>query len=87
MKHELGRLAGPGKLAERAGTLLNDGKPLEAIHLAEVALAAEPGHRPSLEIYIAAHRRLLAESAPKNRWFLYWLTGEIADAERRLAAS
>jgi len=84
---ELGRLAGPGKLAERAGALLAEGRPLEAIHLAEVALAAEPGHRLSLEIYIAAHRRLLAESPPKNRWFLYWLTGEIEDAERRLAAS
>jgi len=84
---ELGRLAGPVKLADRAGALLREGKLLEAIHLAEVALAAEPGHRPSLEIYIAAHRRLLAESAPKNRWFLYWLTGEIEDAERRLNAS
>jgi alkyl sulfatase BDS1-like metallo-beta-lactamase superfamily hydrolase len=84
---EIGRLAGPGRLADRARTLLGEGKPLEAIHLTEVALAAEPGHRPSLEIYIAAHRQLLAESAPKNRWFLYWLTGEIEDAERRLAAS
>jgi glyoxylase-like metal-dependent hydrolase (beta-lactamase superfamily II) len=84
---ELGRLAGPGPLAERARSLLGEGKPLEAIHLAEVALAAEPDHRPSLEVYTAAHRRLLAESSPKNRWFLYWLTGEIEDAERKLAAS
>jgi glyoxylase-like metal-dependent hydrolase (beta-lactamase superfamily II) len=84
---EIGRLAGPGPLAQRAGVLLGEGKPLEAIHLTEVALAAEPGHAEALKVYIAAHRRLLAESAPKNRWFLYWLTGEIEDAERRLAAS
>ncbi|HEX4507571.1 MAG TPA: MBL fold metallo-hydrolase [Alphaproteobacteria bacterium] len=84
---ELGRLAGPGPLADRAQVLLGEGKPLEAIHLAEVALAAEPAHRRSLETYLAAHRMLLAESPPGNRWFLYWLAGEIADAERRLAAS
>jgi glyoxylase-like metal-dependent hydrolase (beta-lactamase superfamily II) len=84
---ELGRIAGPDRLAGRAQALLGEGKKLGAIHLAEVALAAEPGHRLSLETYIAAHRQLLAESPPKNRWFRHWLTGEIEDAERRLAAS
>jgi glyoxylase-like metal-dependent hydrolase (beta-lactamase superfamily II) len=74
---ELGRIAGPYALAMRGREFLLEAKPLDAIHLAEIALAAAPGHRPALELYRDAHKKLLAESAPKNRWFLYWLKGEI----------
>jgi alkyl sulfatase BDS1-like metallo-beta-lactamase superfamily hydrolase len=81
---ELGRLAGPDRLTARGRALLQEGKSLDAIHLAEVALAAEPEHRASLELYRDAHTRLLAESAPKNRWFQYWLKGEIDETEKKL---
>jgi glyoxylase-like metal-dependent hydrolase (beta-lactamase superfamily II) len=83
---ELGRLAGPEALAGRGSELLEAHQPLEAIHLAEVALAAQPGHAAALKLYCDAHRVLLAEAAPKNRWFQYWLKGEIDETERKLGA-
>ena len=84
---ELGRLAGPDALAVRGRELLEAGKPLDAIHLAEVAMAAEPEYRAALELYRDAHAILLAESAPKNRWFHYWLKGEIGETEKKLGTS
>jgi alkyl sulfatase BDS1-like metallo-beta-lactamase superfamily hydrolase len=81
---ELARLAGPESLAARGRELLSGGKALDAIHLAEVALAGRPDHRPALELYRDAHERLLAESSPKNRWFVYWLKGEIDLTNKQL---
>lgn len=81
---ELAKLAGPDALAARGRELLDDGKVLESIHLAEIALAGAPRHRASLENYLAAHRRLLAESPKKNRWYSFWLGGEIEETERKL---
>jgi alkyl sulfatase BDS1-like metallo-beta-lactamase superfamily hydrolase len=67
---------GPDAVAKRAHEKLAGGAALEAIHLAEVALAAAPTHRGALEAGLAAHERLEAES--ENFWLTSWLRRQIA---------
>jgi alkyl sulfatase BDS1-like metallo-beta-lactamase superfamily hydrolase len=67
---------GPDAVAERAQRKAESGAPLEAIHLAEVALAADPAHRGALEASLAAHQRLEAES--ENFWLTSWIRTQIA---------
>ena len=67
---------GPGAVAARAREKLDAGKTEEAIHLAEVALAADAGHRAALEVCLRAHERL--EAASENFWLLSWLRRRIA---------
>ena len=62
---------GADTVAKRARELLDAGAPLEAIHLAEVALASEPLHRGALETSLAAHEKLESESV--NFWLTSWL--------------
>ena len=57
--------------------------PVEAIHLAEVALAAAPAHPGALAASLAAHRRLLAGAT--NFWEVRWLEHRIRELERALA--
>ncbi|RMF20375.1 MAG: MBL fold metallo-hydrolase, partial [Deltaproteobacteria bacterium] len=79
---ELVELAGgPDVVVRRARARLDAGEPLEAIHLAEAALAAAPAHAGALGVLIAAHEALLAESA--NFWEASWLEFQI----RRLRAA
>jgi len=66
---------GAGKVSERARARLAKGAVLEAIHLAEVALRAEPKCREALEVSLAAHEQLLAKSV--NFWESSWLTKQI----------
>lgn len=82
---ELAALAGTDALARRASDLLGQGFDLEAIHLCEVALAADSKHRPALITYLEAHQALLRKSAPRNRWQLYWLQGEIDQAKEKIS--
>jgi alkyl sulfatase BDS1-like metallo-beta-lactamase superfamily hydrolase len=80
---ELVALAGgPGPVAEAAKKKA-EGAPLEALHLAEAALAAEPRHRGALEASLAAHRTLRAGAT--NFWEVRWLEKEIGKLERALA--
>jgi alkyl sulfatase BDS1-like metallo-beta-lactamase superfamily hydrolase len=67
---------GADAVAERAREKLEAGAPLEAIHLAEVALAAEPSNRGALDTSLAAHERLEAES--ENFWLTSWIRRQIA---------
>jgi alkyl sulfatase BDS1-like metallo-beta-lactamase superfamily hydrolase len=76
---------GPGAVAERARAKLAAGSPLEAIHLAEVALMAEPFHRGALDVSLAAHRHLESES--KNFWLTAWLRKQIAALEEKRKAA
>ena len=55
--------------------------PVEALHLAEAALAADPRHRGALEASLAAHHRLLAGS--DNFWETRWLEHAIRTLEAR----
>ncbi|MEP6868485.1 MAG: alkyl sulfatase dimerization domain-containing protein [Novosphingobium sp.] len=73
---------GAGALAERAKAHLDRGRPLEAIHLLDIALGAEPDCRAALEVKTAAHDALLAASGQANLSEIMWLRSEIAAAER-----
>jgi alkyl sulfatase BDS1-like metallo-beta-lactamase superfamily hydrolase len=80
---ELVALAGgPGPVAEAARKKA-ESAPVEALHLAEAALAAEPKHRGALEASLAAHRTLRAGAT--NFWEIRWLDKEIANLAKALA--
>ncbi|MCX7283223.1 MAG: MBL fold metallo-hydrolase [Novosphingobium sp.] len=79
-------LAGADALAARAQDHLAQGNPLEAIHLIDIVLSAEPAHRAALEAKKAAHEALLAQATASNLSETMWLRSEIADADRRLEA-
>ena len=66
---------GADAVATRARSRLSEGSPVEALHLAEAALAAEPEHPASLEVSLAAHERLLEQS--QNFWESSWLQRQI----------
>jgi len=74
---------GPDAVAERAAKRLAEGSPVEALHLAEVALSAAPRHRGALETSLAAHTQLEQESV--NFWLSSWLRRQIALLRARLA--
>jgi len=75
---------GPDPIAERARAREEAGEPLEAIHLAEIALAADPDHTVALEASLRAHERLLELSV--NFWETAWLRREIGFVRERLGA-
>jgi alkyl sulfatase BDS1-like metallo-beta-lactamase superfamily hydrolase len=73
---ELVALAGgPGRVAE-AALRKAETAPLEALHLAEAALAADAKHAGALRASLAAHRRLLRGTT--NFWETRWLEHRIA---------
>jgi len=76
---------GPDAVAQRATGKLSSGEPVEAIHLAEVALTAEPTNIPALEVMVAAHERLERES--ENFWLTQWLRKQLADLRSILEAA
>jgi alkyl sulfatase BDS1-like metallo-beta-lactamase superfamily hydrolase len=73
---------GPSVVAERARARLEAGDAVEAIHLAEVALTAEPDHAAALAVTLAAHERLEAESG--NFWLSSWLRRQIVGLREKL---
>jgi len=84
---ELAELAGgPDRLAERAQRHLEAKRPLEALHLAEIALAGDPKSRAALAVQLAALQQLAAADAGANFQISGWLRHEIAAVEARLAA-
>ena len=72
---DLVELAGADALTERARAHLADGRPLEAIHLAELVTQADPEHADARAVLKDAHERLLAGSV--NFWETAWLTKQI----------
>ena len=82
---ELVALAGgPGPVAEAARKKV-ESAPVEALHLAEAALAADAKHRGALEASLAAHRTLRTRAT--NFWEVKWLEKEIAKLERALGGA
>lgn len=82
---DLVELAGGAEaLARRAQVKVENGKPLEAIHLTDIALSVEPGNRTGLGAKKAALGRLLEESGAQNLSETMWLRSEIAAVERLL---
>ena len=83
---DLVELAGGAEaVAKRAGQKLSEGEPVEAIHLAEVALSAAPRNVEALEVMVAAHERLEAES--ENFWLTQWLRKQLAELRGTLQAA
>ena len=77
---------GATTVATRALERVAHGDAVTAIHLAEMALAAEAGSRPALEAYLAAHERLLVERGGCNFWETGWLRHQIERTRRALEA-
>ena len=75
---------GADAIAKRAREKLAGGGPVEAIHLTEIALEADPKCREALEVSIAAHRELDEESL--NFWLSSWLRNRIQKLTQALEA-
>lgn len=71
---------GPDAVATAAHARVEDA-PVEALHLAEAALAADPAHPAALDASLAAHRRLLRDSV--NFWETRWLEFQIKQLTQR----
>jgi alkyl sulfatase BDS1-like metallo-beta-lactamase superfamily hydrolase len=79
---DLAKLAGGANaLARRAQAHVEAGCPLEAIHLLDVALGAEPQNLASLKIKRVALEHLLVSSGNTNLSETMWLKSEIAAVE------
>lgn len=72
---DLVELAGTDKLVSRAREHLAAGRPLQAIHLAEIVARTITGHAGARAVLAEAHRNLLATSS--NFWETAWLTTQI----------
>jgi alkyl sulfatase BDS1-like metallo-beta-lactamase superfamily hydrolase len=84
---DLAELAGGAAvLAARARQKLNQARPLEAIHLVDIALGAEPAQPDALAVKRDALQMLLSQSGATNLSETMWLKSEIAAAEALLAA-
>jgi glyoxylase-like metal-dependent hydrolase (beta-lactamase superfamily II) len=75
---------GAEKLAERARAKLDADRPLEALHLTDVALGAEPHNIAALKVKLAATQLLLERSGGQNLSETMWLRSEIAEIEQKL---
>jgi alkyl sulfatase BDS1-like metallo-beta-lactamase superfamily hydrolase len=76
---------GPEAVAARAQERLSAGDAVEALHLAEAALAADATSRPALEASRDAHRALEAQS--DSFWLTSWIRRQLADLEHKLGES
>jgi len=84
--HDLAELSGGAAvLAARARERLQESQPLQAMHLLDVALGADPANKDALSVKQDALRALLAASGGTNLSEVMWLRSEIAAVEARLA--
>jgi alkyl sulfatase BDS1-like metallo-beta-lactamase superfamily hydrolase len=81
---DLAELAGIDALTNRALAHVEDGRPLEAIHLLDIALGAEPGHAAALAVKKIALQHLLTASGGTNLSETMWLRSEIAAVDEAL---
>lgn len=70
---------GADRLSERARAFVAEGKPLEAMHLLDIALAAEPASLAARACKRAALEQLLEQSGGKNLWERMWIAAEIRE--------
>lgn len=85
---DLAELAGGASaIAARALKHLDAGEPLQAIHLVDIALGAQPDNVAALQVKKAAHEALLAASGGSNLSETMWLRSEIAAAEQALGTA
>ena len=77
---------GAQKLAQRAAEKLQQGHALEALHLLDIALGAEPAQRDAIKVKRDVLQRLLQDCGGTNLSETMWLRSEIAGVESALAA-
>jgi alkyl sulfatase BDS1-like metallo-beta-lactamase superfamily hydrolase len=70
-------VGGTGPLIDRADAHAQVGRPLQALHLTEIALAHSPGNRDALRVKHAALQQLLTASGRENYSEVQWLEQEI----------
>ncbi len=75
---------GADKVAARAKAVLDADKPLEALHLTDIALNVDPAEQTALAVKKHACQLLLARGGGVNLSETMWLRAEIADAEKAL---
>ena len=68
---------GAERMAERARIFLLEGKPLEALHMLDVALAASPNSVVGREAKREALKLLLDQTGGENLWERRWIASEI----------
>jgi alkyl sulfatase BDS1-like metallo-beta-lactamase superfamily hydrolase len=67
--------AGAGALVDAAAAHLDAGRPVQALHLTDLVLAAEPAHAVARAVAADAHEALLGDT--ENFWEKAWLTKSI----------
>ncbi len=72
---------GAEKLAARAQGFVDEQKPLEALHLLDIALAAAPNSPAARTVKQAALTLLLAQSGGKNLWERMWIAAALRELE------
>jgi hypothetical protein len=64
---------------------MNEGRPLEALHLLDIALATDRTHAEALAVKKDALQALQRESGGSNLSEVMWLKSELAAVEAALA--
>ena len=72
---EVVRAAGADALVEAARSHVASGRPVQALHLTDLVLAAEPAHPAARAVAVDAHEALLADT--ENFWEKAWLRKSI----------
>jgi len=75
---------GAGALVARAKAHVDAERPLEALHLLDIALGAEPDNKDALTVKKAASQALLEASGGSNLSETMWLRSEIAEIDAKL---
>jgi len=75
-------VGGVERLIGRAHEFVRQGRPLEALHLLDIALGAEPKSPPALEAKGEALNALLALSGGKNLWERMWIASELRELKQ-----
>ena len=75
---------GPDAVAERAAEHLRAGEPVEALHLVDMALAADPENQSALRVRLGALEMLLDRSGDVNHYEVYWLRHRIRETSDQL---
>jgi alkyl sulfatase BDS1-like metallo-beta-lactamase superfamily hydrolase len=78
---------GPEPVIGRARKYLTEGRPLEAMHLAEAVLVAAPKSAAALGVKLAATELLLARSTRENFSETRWLEAEVRTLRETLASA
>jgi alkyl sulfatase BDS1-like metallo-beta-lactamase superfamily hydrolase len=74
---ELVEVSGPDAVVARARAVLDAGRPVVAVHLAEAVLRHRPVHDGAVTVMIDAHQALLDGGADANFWASGWLRHQL----------